>query len=642
MRVLLFFPPQCRPLHPPLALPIVKAELKRRGHICKVVDLNIRFYQYILNPKTLSDIRDKLRIRIEDTDNKIDLDSKESIQFYRMATALIRSQYLIDNVKKAISIFQSDDAYDYGYFLWARKILEESIDLYGSAFGYTDIGFSQLRMRYGTASPSEIWHATEDKQENPFIDILSIWSDEEIQEFRPDLIGISFMLDEQIIPGFTLARYLKSHYNIPIMAGGVMVTRLRNKIPQEQLFNSIFDKFLPYESETEFGILIDQMDGKMPSPPVEYTEICPDFDDLPLKDYLLPTLILPFLSSRGCSYGKCRYCSHYQTYGRYVYGDPKSTAKHLKTLYEKYNCRHFYFVDEALEPRFGLELARSLEFYNLDIRWMVFARIHKGWTPEIIRSIAKAGCRRLILGLDSATDRVQKLMDKNTDIPHAEDVLKWCAQEGIATQVNFIIGYPGEEESEARETTRFIERNRLSLNTVGSSIAMTNFLLVEEAAWDKMSVIPMRDPEKTFAIYHAFMPKSGMTMQKAKVLGQELQSEADQLIKGSSRFPIMREMAFLYKDRFTNSTPPKSRYVVPSPLVTHWYNHDLRSLYEKIELAKKNLIEKPNEYKSIWWRLSNESKIESISDSHLHGYQLKDHYTENTYELSIVDAFRFI
>jgi len=642
MRVLLFFPPQCRPLHPPLALPIVKADLKRRGHICKVVDLNIRFYRHILNPNTLGEIREKLRLQIEDIDNKIHLSSQESIKLYRMTTALMRSQYIIDHVNEAINIFQSDKAYDYGYYLWARKILEESIDLYGSAYGYTDIGFSRLRMKYGTACPSEILHATGDKQENPFIDTLSIWADEEIRNFCPDLIGMSFMLEEQIIPGFTLARYLRSHYNTPMMAGGVMITRLRDKIPKEKSFLSIFDKFLPYESENEFGFLVDQLDGKTPSNPVAYTEICPDFDDLPLNDYLLPTLILPFLSSRGCSYGKCRYCSHYQTYGRYVYGDPQSTAKHLKTLSEKYDCKYFYFVDEALEPRFGIELAKSLEFYNLDIRWMVFARIHKGWTQEIIRTIAKAGCRRLILGLDSATDRIQKLMDKNTDIQHAENVLKWCAQEGIATQVNFIIGYPGEEESEARETIRFIERNRLSLLTVGASIAMTNFLLVEEAAWDKMSVIPIIDPKKSFAIYHAFMPTNGMTMKKAKVLGQELQTEADRILKCSTRFPIMREMAFLYKNRFTNCEPPKSHHDDLTTSTTYWFNHDLRDLYEKIELSKENLIEKPIDYESVWWRLSNESSIESIFDSNLHGYQVKGHFTENTFELSIVDAFCFV
>src|SRR4051794_40322883 len=130
MRVLLFFPPQCRPLHPYLSLPIVKAELTRRGHTCKIVDLNSRFYKYVLTPAALAASRDAIRDRVDVLDTRRSLTANETIEYYRMATSLVRSRYLIDHVSEAVAVFQSDEFYDYGRFLWARKVLEESLDLY--------------------------------------------------------------------------------------------------------------------------------------------------------------------------------------------------------------------------------------------------------------------------------------------------------------------------------------------------------------------------------------------------------------------------------------------------------------------------------------------------------------------------------
>ena len=71
---------------------------------------------------------------------------------------------------------------------------------------------------------------------------------------------------------------------------------------------------------------------------------------------------------------------------------------------------------------------------------MVFGRLHKHWTPDVARRFAEAGCRRLIFGLDSGSARIQKAMGKNTDLDHAAQVLGWCADAGIAIQINLIVG----------------------------------------------------------------------------------------------------------------------------------------------------------------------------------------------------------
>lgn len=639
MRVLLIFPPQCRPLHPYLSLPIVKAELQRRGHLCKVVDLNLRFYKHVFTPSVLTGITQKLHERREMLDGSTLLGCKNTIELYRIGTALIRSRYLIQNVTEAVKVFQSEDFYDYGRLLWAKKVLEEALDLYGSAFGSTDIGLSHFRMRYGTASPIEIRRATEDANENPFINLLPAWADEEVEDFRADAIGISFAFDEQLIPGFTVASHLRSRWNLPMFAGGSMVTRLRGNLPSEVHIGNLFDKFFAYESEGEFGALLDSMEGHAPKPQADSFQVCPDFDDLPLKDYFLPTLILPYLGSRGCSFGKCFYCSHYQTFEKYAYGNPFAAAEHLKALSEKHDCRHFHFVDEAMEPGFGVKFVQALDACGLRASWMVFARMQKGWTSDIIKTVASGGCRRLIFGLDASTERIQGLMNKHTDLEHAENVLQWCSHERIAAQINFIVGYPGEEEHEARDVVRFVERNRDSLLTVGVSVAVSNFAMVSEAAWNNMQAKVMVDPAKPFAIYHAYIPTSGISMGRAAVLGQEIQSEADRLLRSSWRFPLLREMAFLYNDRYAGREPLRSNQAPAATPATLWFSHDLHAIGRRIVAARAALHTAPEEYQSVWWRLTNETMLSSQADSASHGYQMRGHFTENTFELSIVDAF---
>ena len=49
MNILLIYPPQVRSFMPHLALPLVKQELTRRGHQCKILDFNLKFYLHALN-----------------------------------------------------------------------------------------------------------------------------------------------------------------------------------------------------------------------------------------------------------------------------------------------------------------------------------------------------------------------------------------------------------------------------------------------------------------------------------------------------------------------------------------------------------------------------------------------------------------
>ena len=59
MKVLLLFPPQWTPLSPHFAIPSLKGQLEHNGFSTKVFDLNIDFYNKILNKSFLIKSIDK-------------------------------------------------------------------------------------------------------------------------------------------------------------------------------------------------------------------------------------------------------------------------------------------------------------------------------------------------------------------------------------------------------------------------------------------------------------------------------------------------------------------------------------------------------------------------------------------------------
>lgn len=639
MRLLLFFPPQCRPFHAHLSLAVLKAEARRRGHECRVVDLNLRFYRHVLARATLLPIVERVAREVGELDARPRLAGPDAVRLARLASALIRSQYVLDHVDAARTVLKSEEFYDYGRLQWAVRVLEDALELFSAAYGYTDIGLSQLRTRYATGSSADLWQGSGDPDENPFAGLLAGWAHEEIAAFRPDVIGISIGLDEQMLPSFTLARELRDSWPGTLVAGGSMVTRLRDELPRSERFGHLFDHYLPYESETALGDILDRMEGRPITPAVPFSELVPDFDDLDLDDYLLPERVLPYQSSRGCSYGRCHYCSHYKTYDRFVLGDPEKAVRHLAYLTERHDCHNYYFVDEEMMPRFGLDLADALARARLDIRWMVFGRLHQHWTAEVARRFAEAGCRRLIFGLDSGSARIQQAMGKRTDLEHAGRILGWCADAGIAVQVNLITGFPGETAEEAIESLDFVVRHREAFHTLGSNTAIANFALVRDSGWDQMPMMPVQQNDRDFAMYYPYRTLTGLRMSETPALADRLQREADRSLDASRRWPALREFAFLYRERYgARAIPPKTTGAPRDSHRVFWFSHDIRTLLQRLSKARDELPVAPMDHHSVWWRLSRHAEVTSTRSDGLYGYRVAPQYDDTGFQVALVDA----
>ena len=81
-------------------------------------------------------------------------------------------------------------------------------------------------------------------------------------------------------------------------------------------------------------------------------------------------------------------------------------------------------------------------------------------SKQLIRKLRQAGLRGATFGLESASPRLLKLMNKNVDLATACSVIKEFAKAGVVVNVNWIIGFPGEKRQDLVETAKFLFRHR--------------------------------------------------------------------------------------------------------------------------------------------------------------------------------------
>ncbi|MCL1960358.1 MAG: B12-binding domain-containing radical SAM protein [Desulfovibrionaceae bacterium] len=186
----------------------------------------------------------------------------------------------------------------------------------------------------------------------------------------------------------------------------------------------------------------------------------PDFSDLDLAGYYSPQPIVPLLLSRGCYWRRCTFCVHYMSAGlTYRLHGLERVIDILRGMVAQ-GVRHFSFVDEMIAPGHFDNLADAIIAAGLDIAYYALAKPNKGFKPEILRKMARSGCKYLLWGVESGAQRVLDLMDKGTKVEDVERVLRDAHAAGIANHVYIMAGFPTETRAEFIDTLRFLDRNR--------------------------------------------------------------------------------------------------------------------------------------------------------------------------------------
>jgi len=199
-----------------------------------------------------------------------------------------------------------------------------------------------------------------------------------------------------------------------------------------------------------------------------------DLDSLPLPDRGLidedyhsviaganvaPRKFTSLVSSRGCVY-RCRFCSCTQfARNRWRPRSVKSTLEELCFLASE-GYEQFIFVDDnfTTNPKNVIRLCREMRKEKLDMEWICEGRVDNA-SYQMFWEIAKAGCKILYFGIESANQRILDYYNKRITPEKAERAVRTARKAGADVVVgSFIVGAPDETRGEIQNTIDFANR----------------------------------------------------------------------------------------------------------------------------------------------------------------------------------------
>lgn len=290
----------------------------------------------------------------------------------------------------------------------------------------------------------------------------------EIEQFRPDVIGISHSSEVDTENVFAVARKIKKLYPSIIVIGGGQYPTM---FPKETLQNG-FDYIVRGEGEITFPELLDAIEGRRALSSVlgisymengEFKETAErtqsKLNDLPFpslkfvpkhKSFYFPGKYASVIeTARGCPF-HCNFCIvtayfHQKWYRR----DNEKIINEIKNLKYNLGIEHFYFLDESwgISPDEYGDLCQRMIDEKLNIKWypsgMRTDTIVKN--PELVKLASRAGMYGTLVGFESYTEKTLSDANKQSNISNNRKASEIMRANNLIVYGVHIYGLPGEQ-----------------------------------------------------------------------------------------------------------------------------------------------------------------------------------------------------
>jgi len=584
MKSLLIFPPDWLPSEPYLSLPSLASVLRPAGHDVSQLDVNVEMYDLFFSSRFLQHVAQRIaselsHLQHEQKERALDEEEQELMKRLLTCTPELFEKFSRD-VEKAKGILRSNTFYDIDQLEWATNCLHETMALVSLGYYPAQICFPPIEtdIVYKPFMSSEILESLDDDQINVYRDVYRMLIRPVMERERPEMVGISVVQQKQLIATFTFCKMIKEEFPAThITLGGNIITRIRDTLPEIEGLWEWFDTAVVYEGESAYLQLTEAVQSggdfsKLPN--LIYKdesgihvnkEVCaetlselppPDFDGLPLEKYFVPHLILPYLATRGCYYGRCTFCDHFQGYVEgFRTKQVDQIVEEIKFLKDKHGTRYFHFTDESYPPALFQKLSRKLIDDKLDIAWTTHMRFEESLLEEKVwQDVAESGCKYLHFGYESGNQRVLKLMDKSTKLDAIETNLRMSSEAGIWNHLMGFFGFPGETSEEADDSKAFVEKNSAHIHSLGFMTFVLGKYSPVAFEPEKYGVSYYKNPEWDLALDYYFTTKDGLSIQQALDVFDEFE------LKHNTKWDLrtsVREYVFLYIDKFGSNDLPQ-------------------------------------------------------------------------------------
>ena len=163
--------------------------------------------------------------------------------------------------------------------------------------------------------------------------------------------------------------------------------------------------------------------------------------------------------AHGCYWGKCAFCDGSLDYiGRFEPLTAQEIANRMEALISQTGERGFHFVDEAAPPALLKELALEIIRRKLVVVWWTNIRFEKSYTLDLCRLLKRSGCIAVSGGLEVASDRLLKLINKGVTVPQVAKVTDYFTQSGIMVHAYLMYGFPSETAQETIDSLEIVRQ----------------------------------------------------------------------------------------------------------------------------------------------------------------------------------------
>lgn len=281
----------------------------------------------------------------------------------------------------------------------------------------------------------------------------------DIAALAPDVVGFT-SLGCNFICTLKVARHVRALApDAIILLGGPHATILDRTILERY---TCFDAVLRHEAEDTLPMVLAALAERRFAgiPGITYRNgdavivnpgapIFESLDRLPIpsyEHYPIERLGLQWLrveAGRGCPFA-CTFCSTASFFGRtYRLKSADRLCHELDLLHARYGIRQFSLQHDL----FTVNRTKVLEFCEAvasrGYTWKCSARMDCV-DPELLRAMARSGCREIYFGIETGSPRLQALAKKRLDLALFYPTLDHADSAGIRPTVSFITGYPQE------------------------------------------------------------------------------------------------------------------------------------------------------------------------------------------------------
>lgn len=377
----------------------------------------------------------------------------------------------------------------------ATLYLEDLSDLIKEAID-PQFGFSRYAERLGRSA------ATFDEIESAllspdsFIDkILLQLLQKKIKFYKPTLVAISVPFPGNLYSSLKCGQWIKLHFPEVkiVMGGGFANTELRS-LTDPRVFNYL-DFILLDDGEAPLLNLIEYLDGERNKKELKRTfaiengEVVflngstqpyfsqsetgtPDYNDLQLDTYLSVIEIVnpmhrlwsdgrwnKLTLAHGCYWSRCTFCDTSLDYiKRYEPNTAQALCDRIEEMIRKTGQIGFHFVDEAAPPALMRDLALEIIRRKLTTVWWTNIRFEKSFTYALCFLLKESGCIAVSGGLEVASDRLLKLINKGVSVAQVAKVTDNFTRVGIMVHAYLMYGFPTQTALETIDSLEVVRQ----------------------------------------------------------------------------------------------------------------------------------------------------------------------------------------